>query len=258
LTAERFTPDPYSAEPGGRLYRTGDLARYTEDGKLDFLGRVDGQLKIRGYRIELGEIEVVLGQHPGVKEVLVVAQGADANKQLVAYVVGRDGNLPSIAELRNWVKERLPDYMAPAHFVGLERMPLTPNGKVDRKALPRPREATHASPQSLQANKTEENLIEIWKELLGISAVGLDDNFFDLGGHSLLITRMSKMIEERLHTPIRIIHLFRYPTIRSLAGYLSESQEPEETTETGGFKARKNHREQFINKMRAMKKAAGG
>jgi len=136
-------------------------------------------------------------------------------------------------------------------------MPLTPNGKVDRKALPRPKEAMQGSPQSLQANKTEENLIEIWKELLGISVVGLDDNFFDLGGHSLLITRMSKMIEQRLQTPIRIIYLFRYPTIRSLAGYLSENQEPKETSEMSGFKTRKNHREQFFNNMRAMKKTAG-
>ncbi|MFL6254670.1 MAG: amino acid adenylation domain-containing protein, partial [Pyrinomonadaceae bacterium] len=257
MTAERFVPDPHGVVPGGRLYRTGDLARYLEDGTLDFLGRADGQLKIRGFRIELGEIEVALTGHAGVGEAVVLAQGEGSNKQLVAYVVGREGDKPPTAELRGWLKTKLPDYMVPAQFVELERLPLTPNGKLDRKALSRIREKPAEAPQTMQANKTEEALIEIWKELLGVPAVGLDDNFFDLGGHSLLIARMSQLIEQRFGTPVRIVPLFRYPNIRALAAFLSESQEPGQSAEPTELQTRMDRRNQYLDQMRASRRSSG-
>jgi len=189
LTAEKFIPDPFSREPGARLFKTGDLARYRPDGAIEFLGRIDHQVKIRGFRIELGEIEVVLAQHPAIKEVVVVArEDVPGNKRLVAYLVlsREETDLP-VEELRNFLKEQLPHYMIPAAFVFLEALPLMPNGKVNRKALPAPDmtrpqlEAAFVAPR----NQVEEALARIWTQVLGIDKVGIHDNFFDLGGASI-------------------------------------------------------------------------
>src|SRR5262245_3425573 len=186
LTAERFLPDPFGREAGSRLYRTGDRVRYLEDGALEFLGRTDTQVKVRGFRIELGEIESVLMGHEGVREAVVVAREEHVGeKRLAAYVVGRPG-LES-GSLRSYVRERLPEYMVPSWFVVLERMPLTPNGKVDRRSLPAPErgvveEGRYVGPRT----ELEETLSGIWSEVLGVERVGVEDNFFELGGDSIL------------------------------------------------------------------------
>ncbi|HEY4425459.1 MAG TPA: amino acid adenylation domain-containing protein, partial [Pyrinomonadaceae bacterium] len=188
LTAEKFLPDPFSVEPDARMYYTGDLARYLPDGRLDFLGRIDHQVKIRGYRIELGEIEAVLAEHPAVKTcVVVVRQEADDDKRLVAYVVAHGGEKPGYLELQDFLRARLLAHMVPSAFVLLDEMPLTPNGKINRRALPAPEisrpelDGGYVAPR----NDIEVALVDLWQEVLGISEVGVSDNFFDLGGHSL-------------------------------------------------------------------------
>jgi amino acid adenylation domain-containing protein/non-ribosomal peptide synthase protein (TIGR01720 family) len=188
-TAERFTPNPFSAEPGARLYRTGDLARQLPDGNIEFVGRVDYQVKIRGFRIEPGEIEAALGQCPAVREAVVVAaEDERGHKHLVAYFVGARGQASSTDELRSYLRAKLPEYMIPSAFVALDALPLTPNGKVDRRALPAP---DHAGPPAAHAfaspcNHAEEVLAEIWKQVLGVGRVGIHDNFFELGGDSII------------------------------------------------------------------------
>ena len=188
LTAERFLPDPFSNEAGARLYRTGDLARYLPDGNLEFVGRADYQVKVRGYRIELGEIEAVLGQHPLVRETVVVArEEIPGDKQLVAYLVWKEGLSPTTSELRSYLKERLPEYMVPSAFVLLDELPWTPNGKVDRRALPAPeqsrpeQEKVYVSPRT----KLESILTGLWQKMLNIDEIGIYDDFFELGGNSL-------------------------------------------------------------------------
>src|SRR5213075_3238884 len=190
LTAERFLPDPYSGEAGARLYRTGDLARYLPGGELEFVGRVDSQVKVRGYRIELGEVEAALLRHGEVRECVVTAredEGGGGGKRLVAYVVSTREPAVSSTELREHLRRSLPEYMVPAQFVTLKSLPLTPNGKVDRKALPAPAQ-TRELGEAYQAPRTavEEMLAGIWGELLGLREVGRNDNFFDLGGDSIL------------------------------------------------------------------------
>jgi amino acid adenylation domain-containing protein/non-ribosomal peptide synthase protein (TIGR01720 family) len=187
LTPERFIPHPFSEIPGARLYKTGDLARYRPDGNIEFLGRLDHQVKIRGFRIELGEIEAVLGGHPGVQEAcVVVREDHPGEKRLVAYVVGKEGPTPSGNELREFLKERLPEYMVPSAFLSLEALPLTPNGKVDRKALPAPEGRGVAEGYVPPCTPTEELLAGIWAEVLRQERVGRHDNFFALGGDSIL------------------------------------------------------------------------
>jgi len=188
LTAERFVPDAFSRH-GGRLYRTGDLARWRSDGTLDFLGRADQQVKVRGYRIEPGEIETVLRRHPKVRDAAVTVHEREAgDKQLVAYVIARDNQFPSIAELRAHLQSSLPDYMVPSAFMELAEFPLTPNGKLDRRALPKPVGAPEELKQRYLAPRTplEEKLCAIWAQVLKVEKVGVEDNFFELGGDSIL------------------------------------------------------------------------
>jgi amino acid adenylation domain-containing protein/non-ribosomal peptide synthase protein (TIGR01720 family) len=189
LTVERFIPDPFGAEPGARLYRTGDLARYLADGDLEYLGRIDHQVKIRGFRIELGEIEATLNTHQLIGEAVVLArEDSPGEKRLVAYLVTKPETAPSISELREFLKQKLPEYMTPAAFVMLDSLPLTENGKLDRRALPAPDaarpdlEEVYAAPN----NAREEVLAEIWARVLGLERVGIHDNFFELGGDSIL------------------------------------------------------------------------
>ena len=228
LTAENFLPDPFSTAPGARLYRTGDLARYRPDGNIEFLGRADDQVKIRGFRIELGEIEAALGQHPAVREAVVLAQEDAAGvvsaspapeRRLVAYVCTEREPFPTTTDLRKFLREKLPEYMVPAIFVLLNAFPLMPNGKIDRRALrlserTRPElDTAFAAPRG----PVEELLAEIWSQLLGIELVGIDDNFFALGGHSLLATQLMSRIREAFQVEIPLRRVFEVPTVSGLA-----------------------------------------
>jgi amino acid adenylation domain-containing protein len=220
LTAEKFIPDPFSHEPGSRLYKTGDLVRYQPDGALEFLGRIDHQVKIRGFRIELGEIETTLADHPAVKEAAVIAREDTAgDKRLTAYVVFEGEPGPASAELRAFLKERLPDYMVPSAFVFLEMLPLTANGKVDRKALPAPDQNRPEQEESYVAPRTpaEVMLANIWTEILGVKQAGVHDNFFNLGGHSLLATQVVSRMREVFQAEVPLRSFFEAPTIAALA-----------------------------------------
>ena len=224
LTAERFVPDPFSTTPGERLYRSGDLARYGLDGGLEYLGRIDDQVKIRGFRIELGEVEAVLGQHAAVQAAVVISQeDAHGDKRLVAYWVPRgDADAPA-SELRRLLRAKLPEYMVPALFVRLERLPLTTNGKVDRRALPMPPSKTVAAEFPCVEPRTElEQIIRrVWQSVLQIERCGIHENFFDLGGHSLKLMQAQAELKAALRRNIDPVELFQFPTISSLAAHLS-------------------------------------
>lgn len=224
LTAERFLPDPFNPQGGGRLYRTGDLVRSLPDGAIEFLGRVDFQVKIRGYRIELGEIEALLGEHAEVQDVAVVArEDTRGEKRLVAYVVARAGKEEGLSSrLREFLRQNVPDYMVPSAFVRLEALPLTPNGKLDRQALPAPEQTHHEEEKTFVAprNELEERIAAVWSSILGLEKIGIDDNFFDLGGESFKAIKVVRKIGETLS----VMDLFKNPTIRQLAIYLAGEQ----------------------------------
>jgi thioesterase domain-containing protein/acyl carrier protein len=224
LTAEKFIPDPFSDDPNDRLYRTGDLVRYLPDGNIEYIGRSDHQVKIRGFRIEIGEIESVLCQHPGIAEVTVIArEDKPGDRRLVAYFVPGTGE-PNAGQLRDFLKATLPDYMIPAAFVPLESLPLTPNGKVDRKALPSPdglalaSGGEHITPRS----ESEKRLAALWAEVLGREAIGIRNNFFDLGGNSLSAVRLMNRIEREFERTAPLSLLFQNPTIETLASALHD------------------------------------
>ncbi|HYO16003.1 MAG TPA: amino acid adenylation domain-containing protein, partial [Thermoanaerobaculia bacterium] len=221
VTADKYVPDPFGGEPGARLYRTGDRARDWPDGNLEFLGRVDTQVKVRGFRVELGEIESVLASHPAVREAVVLArEDSPGDTRLVAYVMP-DGEPPAPLELRRFAQARLPEYMVPGAFVLRESWPLSPTGKLDRKALPPP-ESVSARPAAPAPPHTEleRTIAEIWKEVLGVGEIGTRDNFFDAGGHSLLMARVHARLEEALGRKVSMVDLFQYPTIGALAAHL--------------------------------------
>lgn len=226
LTAERFVLHPFSGESGARLYKSGDLARYLPDGDIEYLGRIDHQVKVRGFRVELGEIETVLGQHPAVRESVVLAkEGPSGDKQLVAYIAPRQGPAPAVSELRGFLKRELPDYMVPAAFVSLDSLPLTPNGKVDRRALPTPDPARPDLKKVFVAPRdaVELQLAQIWEQVLDVQPVGIKDNFFDLGGHSLLAVRLFAQIEKAFGTNLPLATLFQRPTVEQLATLLHQA-----------------------------------
>src|SRR5688572_30251305 len=216
LTAEKFIPNPFSAEPGARMYKSGDLARYLPDGNIEYLGRIDHQVKIRGFRIELGEIEAALATLPEVQECVVVArEDIPGDKRLVAYMVGT--NLPETAELRNRLSQSLPQYMLPAHFIQLEQLPLNPNGKVDRKALPAPDMLRSEVGYVVPRTPIEETLAGIWAEVLKLDRVGIHDNFFELGGHSLLVTQVISRVRTAFQIELPLRDLFEATTLADLA-----------------------------------------
>nr|WP_017314620.1 non-ribosomal peptide synthetase [Mastigocladopsis repens] len=229
LTQEKFIPNPFSHEPGARLYKTGDLARYLSDGNIEFLGRIDYQVKLRGFRIELGEIEATIGEHPAVQQILVmVKEDVPGNKRLVAYVVVHPEQIPpSPSELRDFLQGQLPEYMVPKAFVFLDVMPLNPNGKVDRRALDaldltlQEPEATFVAPR----NKLEQDLTQIWEDILGVQSIGIRNNFFDLGGHSLLAVKLFAQIEKKFGFKLPLATLFSANTIESLAKIICHQQE---------------------------------
>ncbi len=254
LTTERFVNNPFAANQKpetttSRLYKTGDLARYRPDGVIEFLGRIDHQVKIRGYRVELGEIEAALSQHPSVREAVAIArEDHPGQPRLVAYVVDEtdvgetdvgetdvgetdvgetDVGETGIADLREWLRRQVPDYMVPDAFVRLDKLPLTVNGKVDRQALPRPSGDRPELSNAYVAPKAdlERAIARIWQAVLGLDQVGLQDNFFDLGGHSLLLVQVQNQLQTQLGRQILLVDLFRYPTIQAIAAYLDQPSE---------------------------------
>jgi thioesterase domain-containing protein/acyl carrier protein len=222
LTAQKFLPDPFRL--GGLMYRTGDQARFLADGNVQYLGRIDDQVKVRGYRIEPGEIESALMRYPGVKDCVVVLKDEAQCQRLVAYIVTRSPrDLPG-AELENHLRKTLPDYMIPG-IVHLESLPLTPAGKIDRRALPAPAPLTARAPQALgPRDELEMAVLEIWERLLGIQNCAMTDNFFELGGHSLLLVRLSAMIEKEFDETIPLSFLFESATIEKIAAYLRDNR----------------------------------
>jgi amino acid adenylation domain-containing protein len=223
LTTERFVSDPFCGVPGGRLYRTGDQARYRADGAIEFLGRTDQQVKLRGFRIELGEIESVLGQHSAVGQAVASVRGsANGDPRLVAYVVPAPGRTPMEAELRDWLRSKLPEYMVPSAFVTLGTLPLTANGKVDRKALPESQGPHVSAGPGCMAPRDalEQLLVQIWEKVLGVRPVGLRNSFFDLGGHSLTAVRLFSEVRKHTGRNIPLSALFQAPTVEQLAEIL--------------------------------------
>ena len=236
LTAEKFVLHPFSRQPGARLYRTGDLARYLADGQIEYLGRLDHQVKIRGNRIELGEIETALLQHDGVREAVLMAREAGPGEglHLVAYFVpenGHDSVTPGA--LREFLRGRLPEFMVPSYFVLLETLPLTPNGKIARRALPAPEDVgrTDATDYVAPQSDTEKALAEIWADVLGAARVGVNDNFFDMGGHSLVATQVISRLRDAFHVALPLRALFEAPTVRSLAAMIEQQREQSTTTD---------------------------
>jgi amino acid adenylation domain-containing protein len=256
LTAEKFIPNPFSDKPGARLYKTGDLACYLSDGNIKFLGRIDHQVKLRGFRIELGEIEAVLGQHPAVRDnAVVVREDAPGDLRLVAYLVSKQEPAPAVSELRSFLREKLPEYMVPSAFVMLDELPLTRHGKVDRRALPVPEsqrpelQAAYVAPRT----KIERTIATVWQEVLRVEKVGTDDNFFDLGGHSLLMVQVHSKLREVFNKEISLIEMFRNPTVGSLAKYFSEEQSQQPSLQRAHDRAqkRKNARSRQTGVMQA-------
>lgn len=229
LTAERFVPDPFSGRPGGRLYRTGDFVRRLVDGQLEFIGRADDQVKVLGYRIEPAEIENALKEHPGVRAAVVtVYEGIADEKHLAAYIVADRADTFSVSALRESLRDKLPAYMVPASFTRLDTLPLTPTGKIDRRALPAPRtanvdtgDAAHVPPRT----EAERVIASIWQEVFKAEVLGVHSNFFDLGGNSLTLVRVRSRLRDYFGDEISMVDMFRYPTISALADHVSHGQE---------------------------------
>jgi len=243
LTREKFVDACLDEEPGVRLYRTGDLVRWRNDGVLEFVGRVDDQVKVRGYRIELGEVESVLGAHPSVREVVVrCREDASGDKRLVAYVVAVPSESMNVPMLRDHLRERLPEYMVPQAWVALAQLPVTAVGKVDRQALPDPVEERQVS-QAYEApgSELEAVIAGAWCEVLRVEHVGVNDKFFDLGGHSLLLTRLINHIRSKMDVSLPLKAVFEGPTVRGMARWIESSRvvDQEQKTDDGD-------REEFV------------
>lgn len=242
LTSERFIPHPFNDATGARLYKTGDLARYRPDGTIELIGRLDHQVKLRGFRIELGEIETVLGQHPSVRQAVVLArEDTPGDKRLVAYIVTDQGQPLAIKHLHLYLKEKLPEYMLPSTFMLLDALPLTPNGKVDRRALPAPEPAMRTAEDAFVAPTllVHYQLLHIWEELLDARPIGIRDNFFYLGGHSLLAARLVDRIEQVFGKKLPLATLFAGPTIEHVADALqrqADTWSPVVTVQAGTSK----------------------
>jgi acyl carrier protein len=227
LTAERFIPDKFSRRTGSRLYATGDVARYLPDGKVEFLGRADQQVKLRGHRIELGEIEAALDTHPAVLQSAVVLQeDARGEKRLIAYAVFEPGSSLTVSLMREFLKDRLPDYLIPSALMQLDVMPLTPNGKIHRKGLPAV-EQINGGERILEPprNRVEEALSWMWAEILGVEEVEIHDNFFEIGGHSILASQLVSRMRETFHIELSMRTFFDAPTIAKLAGIIIRDEE---------------------------------
>ena len=227
LTAEKFIAHPFSQKPGERLFKTGDIGRFGSDGNIEYIGRRDQQIKLRGFRIELSEIESVLATHPSVLHSVVTLDESTGSKRLLPYVVLR-APTANVEALRAYLREQLPEHMVPAAFVILETLPLTATGKIDRRALPIPTDSRQqlAGPYIQASTDLEKKIVHVWETALGISNLGTTDNFFDIGGHSLLLVKVHEKLRGVVERDLSITDLFRYPTIHSLAEYLSEPEAP--------------------------------
>ncbi len=242
LTAERFIANPF--KDGERIYWTGDLAKYRDDGVIEFLGRVDHQVKIRGYRIELGEIEARLGEHESVREcVLLLREDTPGDQRLVAYLVPK-GVAPDPNDIRDHLRKDLPEYMVPNDVVVLDAMPLTPNGKIDRKQLPATQGGAQASAAAYEApsDELQQTIVNIWQDTLKLDKVGVKDNFFDLGGHSLLIVRVHQLLKAQVDKPISLTDLYRFPTIASLTEFLNSDKQNESLKKSSDRASRRRER----------------
>jgi len=238
LTAERFLPDPFSGEIGGRIYRTGDLARYLADGNIEYIGRIDHQVKLRGFRIEPGEIETVLQQHPGVsKAVVIVREDVVGDKRLVAYITAPGEPAINVKELQESLKSKLPAYMVPFAVIAMDAFPLTAAGKVDRQALPAPSSSRAESGSAYAAprNQAERTIVQIWCNVLQLEKVGIHENFFDLGGHSLLMLQVHGKLKEAFEKDISMMQMFGYSTVSSLAEYFTQSETQTKNTNKSVF-----------------------
>lgn len=243
LTEERFMPNPF--KPGERMYWTGDLAKYRDDGVIEFLGRVDHQVKIRGYRIELGEIEARLGEHSAVREcVLLLREDTPGDQRLVAYLTPKTV-APDPNDIRDHLRKDLPEYMVPNDVVVLDAMPLTPNGKIDRKQLPVPTGGgaqAAAAAYEAPTDELQQTIVNIWQDTLKLDKIGVKDNFFDLGGHSLLIVRVHQLLKQQVDKPISLTDLYRFPTIASLTEFLNSDKENESLKKSSDRASRRRER----------------
>jgi amino acid adenylation domain-containing protein len=219
LTAERFVPDPFG-DPGARLYRTGDLARHLPDGSIEYLGRIDRQFKLRGFRIEPGEIESVVKKRPDVREAAVVLVGEGALRALACYVVARAGGAADLAAARRLAEQSLPEYMVPAHWMQIDELPVTSNGKLDASALPRLAQRPEGGPARVASDPVERLVAQAWCDVLRVDAVGVDQNFFDAGGNSLALLMLRNRLASVLQRPVELLHLFRAPTVAGMAAAL--------------------------------------
>jgi hypothetical protein len=231
LTAERFLPDPFAAEPGARMYRTGDHVRWLEDGTLDFLGRADAQAKVHGFRVEPGEVEAALRAHPEVAQAAAAVRGAGDAARLVGWFQPREGAQPGTLEpaaLRGWLEERLPSYLVPSALVEVEGWPLTPGGKLDVRALPEPAESASAdAPEQRPRSALEEVLAGMWAEALRLDGVGVRENLFRAGAHSLLVTRVLSQARSLFGVDVPVREVFVRPTVADMAeALLAASPDP--------------------------------
>jgi thioesterase domain-containing protein len=242
MTKEKFIPNPYSNNPHSRLYKTGDMARMLADGNIEYIGRRDNQVKFRGFRVELGEIEAALIQHDDVSQaVAMLWEDQPGNSQLVAYVVSDQNGQSAADVLKKSLKAKLPAYMIPSAMIFLDAFPLTPNGKVDRRALPEPDPAGCYTLEHYAAPGTnmEKEMALIWAEILGIPRVGIHDNFFDMGGHSLLAIRLTQRIEKVLGLSMPVATLFKAPTIAEMAELIDGKKTPETFSPLVGIRPKK-------------------
>jgi acyl-coenzyme A synthetase/AMP-(fatty) acid ligase len=224
LTRERFISDPFRpADPDARLYRTGDLVRYRRTGNIEFLGRIDHQVKLRGFRIELGEIEHSLRKLPEIRDAVVVLRDSHGDKSLVAYLLNTKRNEHQESVIRDMLRVSLPEYMVPQFFVFLEEFPRTPNGKLDRSALPAPERAISKTIYVAPSTGVERSVAEVFKELLHLERLSIRDNFFELGAHSLLLAKAHDKLKRALDPDLQLIDFFQYPTIEALAGHVSRN-----------------------------------
>jgi amino acid adenylation domain-containing protein len=229
LTAERYLPDPFSAEPSARMYRTGDRARWLADGTIEYLGRLDFQIKLRGFRIEVGEIEQVLASHPAVRECAVVLRNDEGiEPRLVAYYVSSGGSAVSSVELRERLEEQLPSYMVPWSYVSLAAMPLSPSGKLDRKALPAPEASSGPRVRIAPRDSVEERVLAIWKQVIGAREIGVTDRFNEVGGNSLAAVRVFSRIAAEFSTKLQLVTILKHDTVEQLAALLREPEQAEE------------------------------
>ncbi|NEO31125.1 MAG: amino acid adenylation domain-containing protein [Symploca sp. SIO3C6] len=262
LTSQKFIFNPFSDEPGARLYKTGDLCRYLPNGNIEYLGSIDHQVRIRGLRIELTEIEAALAKHPAIKEVVVIVREEDSDdKQLVAYLVQNQELNLTISELQNFLKEKLPIYMMPSVFVVLEALPLTLNGKVDKRTLPAPENCLQLKEAYVMPQTEAERLIAtVWQEMLQLEKVGINDNFFSLGGYSLLLVKTQAKLNEIFSKEISVLELFQYTTIKSLAQYLNNKTDVEKNKKTTSrnIQNRASKQKEALKKQKQLLKQRGG